>query len=167
MNGSNTLAIRVLGLGDSGRKAAPSVAQAVQDLWSDIASIEILDAGDDPPLVDRVIRRWCDREKVDVVLTVGRSGHEGVDFAPGLTAKLLTRGLPGVEERMHLASSRRPLDLLFCGRAGMREQTFVVNLPDRPLRARAIVRFLAPVVGHAIEKARGSERDCAAHGARA
>ncbi len=82
-----------------------------------------------------------------------------------MTAALLERSLPGIEERMYLASGRGPRDLLFRGRAGMRRGTLVVNLPAHAARARAIVRFLGPVVGHAIEKARGSDQDCAAAGA--
>jgi molybdopterin biosynthesis enzyme MoaB len=81
-----------------------------------------------------------------------------------MTAALLDRVLPGVEERMYLATARGRLDLLFRGRAGMRRGTLVVNLPARLARARAIVRFLGPVVGHAVEKARGSDRECARAG---
>jgi len=116
--------------------------------------------GEDERLAERSIRRWCDREGVDVVFTVGRSGHERADFAPEMTARLLERVLPGVEERMYLASARGCSGLLFRGRAGMRKGTLVVNLPAHPARVRSIVRFLGPVVGHALEKARGSDREC-------
>jgi molybdopterin biosynthesis enzyme MoaB len=66
---------------------------------------------------------------------------------------------------MYLGSPRSPHDLLFRGRAGMRRRTLVVNLPARPARARAIVRFLGPVIVHAVEKAHGSDRECAGAGA--
>ena len=68
---------------------------------------------------------------------------------------------------MYLASGRSRLALLFRGRAGMRRGTLVVNLPAQAARARTIVRFLGPVVVHAIEKARGSDRECGRMGARA
>jgi len=167
METSKARAVRILGLGDDGRRALPSVALAVVDLWSADAVIQIesLCAGDDPHLAGSSIRRWCDRDRVDVVFTVGRSGHERADFIPEMTADLLDRVLPGIEERMYLAAARGRLDLLFRGRAGMRRGTLVVNLPSRPARARAIVRFLGPVVGHAVEKARGSDRECVTAGA--
>ena len=162
MKTSKVRAVRILGLGAEGSSALPSVARAVVELWSGGAAIllESLYAGDDEPLAARSIRRWCDRDRVDVVFTVGRSCHERADFAPEMTAGLLDRALPGVEERMYLAAARGRLDLLFRGRAGMRRGTLVVNLPARPARARAFVRFLGPVVGHAVEKARGSDREC-------
>lgn len=163
---SKAQVVRVLGLGDDGFLALPSVAKAIGDLWSGDAAVEIetLCAGDDEQLAARSIRRWCDRDRVDVVFTVGRGGHQRADFAADMTAELLDRTLPGIEERMHLASARTPLDLLFRGRAGMRRGTLVVNLPSRPARARVIVRFLGPIVGHAVEKARGSDRECAPPG---
>jgi len=167
METSKVRAVRILGLGDDGSKALPSVTRAVADLWSRAAVLEIQSdcAGDNAHQAARAIRRWCDRDQVDVVFTVGRSGHERTDFAPEMTADLLDRTLPGVEERMYLASTRGGFDLLFRGRAGMRRGTLVVNLPARPARIRVIVRFLGPIVGHAIEKSRGSDRDCVQAGA--
>lgn len=166
MKTSKALVIRILGLGAEGGAALPSVARAVAEFWTSGLAVgtESLHAGDDEPLAARSIRRWCDREGVDVVLTVGRSGHERADFTPEMTAALLDRTLPGIEERMYLASGRARLGLLFRGRAGMRKGTLVVNLPAGAARARAIVRFLGPVVGHALEKARGCDRECAGAG---
>lgn len=163
MEMSKELVVRILGLGQVGSGALPFVTRAVMDLWSGGKGvvIESLCAGGDERLAARTIRRWCDRDRVDVVFTVGRSGHERTDFVPAMTAELLERTLPGVEERMYLASGQGRLDMLFRGRAGMRGSTLVVNLPARPARLRAIVRFLGPVVGHALEKARGSDRECA------
>jgi len=98
---SKALVVRILGLGADGSRALPSVAGAVADLWSCAAEIEIESfcAGDDEHLAARSIRRWCDRDRVDVVVTVGRSGHERADFAPEITVELLDRVLPGIEER--------------------------------------------------------------------
>ncbi|MHB8834677.1 MAG: MogA/MoaB family molybdenum cofactor biosynthesis protein [Candidatus Methylomirabilia bacterium] len=166
METSKACAVRILGLGDDGGRVLPSLARAVVDLWSDgaMVRVESLCARDDELLASRAVRRWCDRDRVDVVFTIGRSGHERADFAPEMTAKLLDRPLPGVEERMYLGAPRGWRDLLFRGRAGMRRGTLVVNLPARLARARAIVRFLGPIVGHALEKARGSDRECAPPG---
>lgn len=156
------LRIRLLCLGEEGVRALPTVAAAVAERWGAgrALDVETLLAGDDAALAARTMRRWCDREGVDAVLTIGRSGHLRADFAPEITAAALTRALPGIEERMHLTGPRGPRDLLFRGRAGLRRATLVVNLPARASRAAAVVGFLAPVLGHALEKARGSDREC-------
>lgn len=163
MASSGIFAVRIVGLGPDGCRLASAVARAVRDLWPHVGlAVETACADDDRRLALRTVRRWCDRERVAAVLTVGRGGYRREDFAPEMTSALLDRPLPGVEERMCLASARSPHDLLFRGRAGMRQGTLIVNLPDRERRARAIVRFLGPVVQHAVEKARGSDRECVA-----
>jgi molybdopterin biosynthesis enzyme MoaB len=166
MDGSTVLRVRILGLGDAGSRAVPAVARAVRELWSSGGDVEVGAGGgtDDARGASLAVRRWSDRERVDVVLTVGRGGPGRGDYAPEMTAALLDRPLPGIEERMYLDAPRNPESLLFRGRAGMRRATLVVNLPERASRARHIVRFLGPVVRHAVEKARGSDRECAPPG---
>jgi molybdopterin adenylyltransferase len=163
METAGILQIRVLSLGDAGGRALPAVVREVRARWSAQGGLAIESArgGDDARGAAAAMRRWADRDQVDVVLTVGRGGPTREDFAPEITAALLDRALPGVEERMCLATPRRPEDLLFRGRAGLRRATLVVNLPERPARARLIVGLLGPVVRHALEKARGSDRECA------
>lgn len=154
--------VRVAVLPGGGRPDPARVARAVQDAFAPAAPVRVeaalLPGG--AGALARAIRGWCDRERVDVVLTVGRSGHRATDYAPEATAPLIDRALPGIEERMYLAPPRRPDDLLHRGRAGLRRGTLVVNLPDRIGRVAAIARFLAPLLRHALEKARGSDREC-------
>ena len=160
---SAALSVRVLGLGDLDAAAFAAVMREIHAAWNGIVSPDFdgLRVGDDRRRASRTIREWCDGTRVDVVVTIGRGGHLAGDFAPEMTAPLLERSLPGVEERMCLAAPRSAADLLFRGKAGMRRGTMIVNLPARPSRVRAIARFLAPVLGHAIEKARGGDRECA------
>ncbi|HEY5998623.1 MAG TPA: hypothetical protein VI078_04885 [bacterium] len=156
------MAVRILALGDEGRRVLPSLERAVRAAWRTAGDVDLaVDcAGDGAPGARRVLARWCDRDRADVVLTVGRAGHLREDYAPGITEGLIERRLPGIEERMCLAPPARPEDLLFRGRAGLRKATLLVNLPARAARAAAIVRFLAPVLGHALDKARGDGAEC-------
>ena len=160
---SPMLRVGILGLGDLEPGAFAALGREIFSEWDGLASPDFsaLLVGDDRRRASRVIREWCAGGSADVVVTVGRAGHLAGDFAPEMTAPLLERSLPGVEERMCLAAPRSAADLLFRGRAGMRGAALIVNLPARPARARAIARFLAPVLGHAIAKARGSDLECA------
>jgi molybdopterin biosynthesis enzyme MoaB len=153
MDSPALLRVRVLGLGAPGGRTPPTVEEAVRGLWSRGGPVQVEAEGgiDDPRVAARTIRRWCDRERVEVVLTVGRGGPSAEDFAPEVCAALIDRPLPGIEERMYLSPPRTPENLLFRGRAGMRGGTLIVNLPDRAARARLIVGVLGPVVRHAVE----------------
>lgn len=157
------LSVRVAALGPAAAQALEAALEAVRGRWGGGSACEAEGAVVRGPAgLRRAVRRWCDREGVGVVLTVGRSGPAAGDFAPAVTAALLDRRLPGVEERMYLGSPRRPEDLLFRGVAGIRRGSIVVNLPDRPARLRAVLGFLAPVVPHALAKIGGDPGECSA-----
>lgn len=160
--------VRVLGLGDADAATLAAAVGEIRTAWRGFADPAILceTAGCNRRSAARTIRRWCDDGLADIVLTVGAGGHRAEDFAPEVTRPLLERTLAGIEERMCLATPRRPEDLLFRGCAGLRGTTLVVNLPGRTGRVRLIARMLAPVIGHALEKSRGSDRECGQAGGR-
>jgi molybdopterin biosynthesis enzyme MoaB len=166
--GPPALSVRILAAGKEGGLALPGLRTALLAAWASLGQLDVLSesVGDDPRRARSSLRRWCGSGKVDVVLTVGRAGHLPQDFVPEVTAGLLERRLPGIEERMVLASPSRPPDLLFRGAAGFCGGTIIVNLPARVGRAAAILRFLAPVLGHALGKAHGDGAECGRPGRR-
>lgn len=160
--GSPAWRIALLLLPPEGRRAESWLEGAVTEAWSHAgpsSTVSVAVDGDRRALA-KAIRQYADRERFQVICSVGRSGAGRGDFAPDLTRSLLDRTLPGIEERMYLGPPRRPEDLLFRGVAGIRGETMVINLPDRPERIRAVLRFLAPVLGHALDKIAGDESEC-------
>jgi len=154
--------IALLLLPPGGDRAEPWLKSAVAEAWSlagPSSTVSLPVAGGRRGFA-REIRRYADRERFQVVCSVGRSGAGREDYAPDLTRILLDRSLPGIEERMYLGPPRRPEDLLFRGVAGIRGETMIINLPERPERIRAVLRFLAPVLGHALDKIAGDESEC-------
>jgi len=160
--GPENLKIGLLLLPPGGWKAEPWLGRAVAEAWpsAGASSIQGISLKADPVKLGRAIRSWADRERFHVVCVVGRCGHGPDDFTPDVTRRLLHRSLPGIEERMYLGPPRRPEDLLFRGAAGIRGETMIINLPDRPERIRAALRFMAPVLRHALEKIAGDESEC-------
>jgi molybdopterin biosynthesis enzyme MoaB len=160
---SETLRIGLLLLPPEGWKAQAWLEEEVARVWAGAGAAEIraVRLKADPGLLGRTLRSWSGREKFDVVCVVGRSGHRTGDFTPEVTRGLLQRSLPGIEERMYLGPPRRPEDLLFRGAAGIRGETIIVNLPGRRGKMRSVLRFMAPVLGHALDKIGGDEGECA------
>lgn len=145
-----------------GERAEPWLKNAVVEAWRHAApstTVSVPVTGGRRGFA-REIRRYADREHFRVICSVGRSGAGREDYAPDVTRSLLDRSLPGIEERMYLGPPRRPEDLLFRGAAGTRGETMIINLPERPERIRAVLRFLAPVLGHALDKMAGDESEC-------
>jgi molybdopterin biosynthesis enzyme MoaB len=97
--------------------------------------------------VEETLRRWCDEEELDLVLTIGGTlpapGPSSREIVPEATLAVLERGLPGLGEAMRGAVRREtPLALLERGVAGIRGRTLIVNLPAG---GGAATRFLAAV----------------------
>jgi len=107
--------------------------------------------------IEDVLRRWCDEEDVDLLLTVGETflapGPSARDVVPEATAAVLERPLPGLSQAMRTrASAFSRLALLDRGLAGIRSRTLIVNLPAGATAARlflqAINELLEPIFAH-------------------
>jgi molybdopterin biosynthesis enzyme MoaB len=98
--------------------------------------------------IEETLRRWCDEEELDLVLTVGGTlpapGPSSREIVPEATLAVLERLLPGLPEAMRAyAQEETPLALLDRGVAGIRGRSVILNLPHG---AGAAVRFLEAVV---------------------
>ncbi|HHY54903.1 MAG TPA: hypothetical protein GYA08_05655 [Chloroflexi bacterium] len=98
-------------------------------------------------LIEEVLRRWCDEDELDLILTIGgtlpASGPSGREIAPEATAAVLERTMSSLNERMRARTAEEtPLALLDRGIAGIRGRTLIMNLPAG---AHAAPHFLAAV----------------------
>jgi molybdenum cofactor synthesis domain-containing protein len=103
----------------------------------------------------------------DVVLTTGGTGLGPRDVTPEATRAVLDREAPGIAEALrHASLAITPFAMLSRATAGLVGRTLVVNLPGNPKAVREEWSVLAPVLGHAVETARGpvpDERHHAGH----
>jgi len=104
---------------------------------------------------------WCDRERLDLIITAGGTGLTPRDVAPEATLAVLEREIPGLAEAMRAASlAKTPHAMLSRGVAGIRGQTLIINLPGSPRAVRENLAVVLPALPHALEKIKGSPRDC-------
>lgn len=85
-------------------------------------------------LVEETLRRWCDEEELDLVLTIGGTlpapGPSGCEIVPDATLAVVEKLLPGLPEAMRAAAREQsPLALLDRSVAGIRGRTLILNLP--------------------------------------
>lgn len=106
---------------------------------------------------------FCERWKVDLVLTTGGTGVSPRDVTPEATLAVIERLVPGMGEIMRMEGYRKnPKAILSRGIAGVRKKTLIVNLPGSPRAVRENFEILLPALSHAIEKTRGEEGECGA-----
>ncbi|MEZ4711316.1 MAG: molybdopterin-binding protein [Caldilineaceae bacterium] len=105
--------------------------------------------------LEEVLRRWCDEEEVDLIVTIGGTmpapGPSTAEVVPEATAAIIERPLPGFSEAMRqFASQETLLAYLDRGVAGIRGRTLIVNLPAGAAPAylflEAVAELLAPTI---------------------
>ncbi|MGI9538382.1 MAG: MogA/MoaB family molybdenum cofactor biosynthesis protein [Desulfocapsaceae bacterium] len=113
------------------------------------------------PIVEAVLEA-TETRGADLVLTTGGTGVSPTDVTPEAMDRVFDREVPGMAEAMRAASlTITPKAVISRGRAGIRKQSLIINLPGSRKAALENIRVLLPALDHALEKIKGSTADCA------
>jgi molybdenum cofactor synthesis domain-containing protein len=116
---------------------------------------------DDRGKLERALRRLCDEEVCDLVLTTGGTGLSPRDVTPDATAAVIDREIPGMAEAMRAAGlAHTPHAMLSRGLCGQRGSTIIINLSGSPRAVREQLEVLLPALPHALQVASGIPQDC-------
>ena len=117
---------------------------------------------DQIPVIVETIRGVIDEDKADLVLTTGGTGVSPSDVTPEAMDHLVEKEVPGMAEAMRAASlAITPKAVISRGRAGIRKESLIINLPGSKKAALENIAVLRPALFHALEKIKGSDADCA------
>ncbi|MFI6903939.1 molybdenum cofactor biosynthesis protein B [Nonomuraea sp. NPDC050394] len=94
----------------------------------------------------------------EVIITTGGTGLTPMDLTPEMTARVISREIPGIAEAVRQANREKvPTSILSRGLAGQAGDTLIVNLPGSSGGVRDGVAVLAPILQHAVEQVRGGD----------
>ncbi|MEO3875297.1 MogA/MoaB family molybdenum cofactor biosynthesis protein [Nonomuraea sp. B12E4] len=94
----------------------------------------------------------------DVIVTTGGTGLTPMDLTPEMTARVISREIPGIAEAIRLSNREKvPTSVLSRGLAGQAGDTLIVNLPGSSGGVRDGVAVLAPILRHAVDQIRGGD----------
>ena len=111
-------------------------------------------------IVEAVIEA-IENDGADLVLTTGGTGVSPSDVTPEAMTQVFEKEVPGIAEAMRAASlAITNRAVLSRGRAGIRGETLIINLPGSKKGALENIKVVAPALGHAIDKIKGSTADC-------
>ena len=114
-----------------------------------------------PEIVQAVVAAITEHE-ADLVLTTGGTGVSPTDVTPEAMDQIFDREIPGIAEAMRAASLQiTPRAMLSRGRAGIKQNSLIINLPGSKKGALENIETVLPSLNHAIEKIKGSTKDCA------
>jgi molybdopterin adenylyltransferase len=106
---------------------------------------------DEAPAIRETLIDWCDRLRLDMILTTGGTGFAPRDVTPEATRAVIEREAPGLAEAMRAESlnitRHAMLSRAVCG---LRGRTLIVNLPGSPKAVVEALEVIAPVVPHAV-----------------
>ena len=123
-------------------------------------------------LIEDILRRWCDEEDMDFVLTIGgtfpAAGHSGDEITPEATAAVLERAMPSLPETMRAyAVEEAPEALLDRSVAGIRTRTLILNLPGPEPLPRMFAEAIADVIGPIVARLQPKEEQAIQTGSQA
>jgi molybdopterin biosynthesis enzyme MoaB len=105
-------------------------------------------AASDRRWVEDTLRKWCDEDELDLLLTIGgtlpASGPSALEIVPEATLAVVERLVPGLDEAMRAyVREEFPGASLHRGVTGIRGRTLIVNLPGS---AKAAALFLEAIL---------------------
>ncbi len=111
---------------------------------------------DEKSRIKKVIKDWCDRKKIPLVITTGGTGIGPKDVTPEATREIVEKELPGVCELIRQEGLKHtPFAVLSRGVVGIRKKTLIINLPGSPKGAEQSLTAVIGIIPHALDILRG------------
>ena len=149
--------------GSAGRredKSGPVIRELLEGADYEIVHTALLPDGVEPLAGE--LKRLCDGDLADLILTTGGTGFSPRDLTPEATRSVVERPAPGIAEAMRWQSLQiTPRAMLSRAEAGIRKGTLIVNLPGSPKAVRECLEFILPALGHGLEILKGTAGECA------
>ncbi|AEF84921.1 molybdenum cofactor synthesis domain protein [Treponema primitia ZAS-2] len=111
---------------------------------------------DEQPLLETELKRLCDGNMVDLILSSGGTGFSPRDRMPEATAAVAERLVPGIPEAMRAQSlgiTKRAM--LSRSLAAIRGATLIINLPGSPKAVRENLEFIIGELAHGLDMLTG------------
>lgn len=95
---------------------------------------------------------YSDTLKLDLVITTGGTGLSPRDLSPEATSQIVEREIPGIPEIIRqYGQERTPFSMLSRGKAGIRGNTVIINLPGSVKGVTESLDALFPGLFHAFK----------------
>ena len=161
-----SMRVAIITLSDSGYagqredRSGPVIRAMAEEAGYEVVHTALLPDGVEPLAGE--LKRLCDGDLADLVLTTGGTGFSPADLTPEATLSVVERPAPGIAEAMRWQSLQiTPRAMLSRAAAGIRGKTLIVNLPGSPKAVRECLEFILPALGHGLEILRGTAGNCA------
>lgn len=116
---------------------------------------------DEQSLLEQEIKRLCDDQRVDLVLSTGGTGFSARDCMPEATQAVAHRLVPGISEAMRQHSmSVTKRAMLSRAVSAIRGETLIVNLPGSPKAVRENLEYIIGELRHGLDILTDRDGEC-------
>ena len=137
-------------------RSGPEIERILGEHFPETIEWERVVIPDERAQIEETLRRLCDVESCDLVVTTGGTGPAPRDVTPEATRAVLEREMPGFGEIMRMQSfAKVPTAILSRSTAGTRGRTLIVNLPGNPKAIGECLPMLVPAIREAVRHLHG------------
>jgi molybdenum cofactor synthesis domain-containing protein len=106
---------------------------------------------DEMDVIASHLQEWSD-SGLNLIFTTGGTGFSPRDVTPEATLRVIEREAPGIAEALRYESMKITRHaMLSRARAGIRDQTLIINLPGSQKAVKESLDILLPVLPHALD----------------
>ena len=141
-------------------ESGPLICQMAKKHGYDVVHAIILP--DDLALLAAEMKRICDDNVADLLLTTGGTGFAPRDCMPEATQQIVEKLVPGIPEAMRaysLTITNRAM--LSRAVAGIRKKTLIVNLPGSPKSVKENLTAIIDALKHGLDILTQADAECA------
>lgn len=130
--------------------SGPAAKEIMERAGFEVVDMRILP--DEREQLSEAMRKICDDNQADLILTTGGTGFSPRDWTPEATMDIAERQVPGFSEVMRADSLRiTPRAMLSRGVSVIRKKTLIINLPGSPKAVRENLEVILPALGHGLD----------------
>ena len=111
---------------------------------------------DDRILIEECLKKWCDEDGLDLIVTTGGTGIGPQDVTPEACLAVIEKEIPGIAEIMRMETfAKTQLSILSRSVVGIRGGSLIVTLPGSPNGVKDSLAVLEPILVHTINLIQG------------
>lgn len=149
--------------GSSGKRideSGPKIKEIVSEFGYEVVYYKVLP--DEKDVISSEMKRLCDENIVDLILTTGGTGFSKRDNTPEATLEIAEKLVPGISEAIRSYSMQfTKKAMLTRGVSVIRKETLIINMPGSPKAVKESMECIMPALNHGIDILKGIASECA------
>lgn len=117
---------------------------------------------DDREVLEEEMKKICDENMADLLLTTGGTGFSPRDNTPEATLAVGEKLVPGISEAIRNYSMQFTKKAMLSRAVSViRKETLIINMPGSPKAVKESMECIIPALDHGIDILKGKASECA------